>query len=113
MVFLPCPFCGDDGPKEHQVVTQVSLEGWPNYKRVHCYVCGAMCSEQNWNNRAYKIHKPPALIFAEVENIINEWNRPGMLQLYCGEMTAQELRTCKAVLKALATRIERMRQNEL
>jgi len=48
---LPCPFCGDDGDKGVQHVTQM-VEGRPSFNRITCRACGAMCPEENWNHRA-------------------------------------------------------------
>jgi hypothetical protein len=47
---LPCPFCGDDGDKGVQKVTQM-MEGRPTFNRITCRSCGAMCPEPNWNRR--------------------------------------------------------------
>ena len=48
---LPCPFCGDDGDKGRQEVTQM-IEGRNKFARITCRACGAMCPEENWNRRA-------------------------------------------------------------
>ena len=48
---LPCPFCGDDGDKGRQEVTQM-IEGRNKFARITCRACGAMCPEENWNQRA-------------------------------------------------------------
>lgn len=47
----PCPFCGDDGDKGRQEVTQM-IEGRNKFARITCRACGAMCPEENWNRRA-------------------------------------------------------------
>lgn len=39
-------------------------------------------------------------------SIINDWLKPGNLELKAGEMTAQERRTVKAVLIAIRGQIE-------
>lgn len=46
----PCPFCGDDGEKATQTVTQVKNDN--EYQRILCRVCGAICPAANWNTRA-------------------------------------------------------------
>ena len=48
---LPCPFCGDDGDKGRQEVTQM-IESRNKFTRITCPACGAMCPEENWNRRA-------------------------------------------------------------
>ena len=50
-MLLPCPFCGDDGDKGRQEVTQM-IEGRNKFARITCRACGAMCPEENWNRRA-------------------------------------------------------------
>lgn len=47
---LPCPFCGDAGDKGRQTVTQM-IEGRPQFDRITCRSCGAMCPENNWGRR--------------------------------------------------------------
>lgn len=46
----PCPFCGDDDEKGRQAVTQ--MPDGNTFDRIKCRCCGAMCPEQNWNQRA-------------------------------------------------------------
>lgn len=48
---LPCPFCGDDGEKGRQTVTQMGGER-ATFVRIICGCCGAMCPELNWGKRA-------------------------------------------------------------
>ena len=59
---LPCPFCGDDGDKGRQEVTQM-IEGRNKFARITCRACGAMCPEENWNRRAALAQKaePPSM----------------------------------------------------
>lgn len=93
---LPCPFCGDEGEKGRQVISQMTgvlppLENPHSYRtsanahtrweqenaeenrrrttgvknefaRLTCRVCGAMCPEANWNQRASvaRVQPPPA-----------------------------------------------------
>jgi hypothetical protein len=54
---LPCPFCGDDGDKGRQEVTQM-IESRNKFARITCRVCGAMCPEENWNRRAALAAQP-------------------------------------------------------
>ena len=54
---LPCPFCGDDGDKGRQEVTQM-IEGRNKFARITCRACGAMCPEENWNRRAALAAQP-------------------------------------------------------
>ena len=54
---LPCPFCGDDGDKGRQEVTQMT-EGYNKFVRITCRACGAMCPEENWNRRAALAAQP-------------------------------------------------------
>jgi len=54
---LPCPFCGDDGDKGRQEVTQMT-EGYNKFARITCRACGAMCPEENWNRRAALAAQP-------------------------------------------------------
>ena len=54
---LPCPFCGDDGDKGRQEVTQM-IEGRNKFARITCRACGAMCPEENWNRRAALAGQP-------------------------------------------------------
>ena len=59
---LPCPFCGDDGDKGWQEVTQM-IEGRNKFARITCRACGAMCPEENWNRRAALAAQPaPAAV---------------------------------------------------
>ena len=59
---LPCPFCGDDGDKGRQEVTQM-IEGRNKFARITCRACGAMCPEENWNRRAALAAQPvPAAV---------------------------------------------------
>lgn len=46
----PCPFCGDDGEKGRQAVK--NMVSGESFDRIICRCCGAMCPEQNWNQRA-------------------------------------------------------------
>ena len=64
---LPCPFCGDDGDKGRQEVTQM-IEGRNKFARITCRACGAMCPEENWNRRAALAAQPaePAYTHADV-----------------------------------------------
>ena len=64
---LPCPFCGDDGDKGRQEVTQM-VEGCNKFARITCRACGAMCPEENWNRRAALAAQPaePAYTHADV-----------------------------------------------
>ena len=54
---LPCPFCGDDGDKGRQEVTQM-IEGRNKFTRITCRACGAMCPEENWNRRSALAAQP-------------------------------------------------------
>ena len=56
-MLLPCPFCGDDGDKGRQEVTQM-IEGRNKFARITCRACGAMCPEENWNRRAALAAQP-------------------------------------------------------
>ena len=56
-MLLPCPFCGDDGDKGRQEVTQM-IEGRNKFARITCRACGAMCPEENWNLRAALAAQP-------------------------------------------------------
>ena len=61
-MLLPCPFCGDDGDKGRQEVTQM-IEGRNKFARITCRACGAMCPEENWNRRAALAAQPaPAAV---------------------------------------------------
>ena len=66
-MLLPCPFCGDDGDKGRQEVTQM-IEGRNKFARITCRACGAMCPEENWNRRAALAAQPaePAYTHADV-----------------------------------------------
>lgn len=48
---LACPFCGDDGEKGRQTVTQMN-EARTTFDRILCRCCGAMAPELNWQSRA-------------------------------------------------------------
>lgn len=50
---LACPFCGDDGEKGRQTVTQMN-EARTTFDRILCRCCGAMAPELNWQQRATK-----------------------------------------------------------
>lgn len=43
-----------------------------------------------------------------VNTIIERWLNAGRLQLHCGEMTAQEIRTIRVVLKAIQSEIDQL-----
>lgn len=65
MVLAPCPFCGDDGEKGRQEVTQMNAER-NKFVRIICHACGCMCPEHNWNARAALAAQPGA---------VGEWKR--------------------------------------
>ncbi len=77
---LPCPFCGDDGDKGRQEVTQM-IEGRNKFTRITCRACGAMCPEENWNRRAALAAQPAVLLEST-----RAWSRA----------IAQEERACRA-----------------
>ena len=68
---LPCPFCGDDGDKGRQEVTQM-IEGRNKFARITCRTCGAMCPEENWNPRGLKFAEPAAAQPADIVNPISQ-----------------------------------------
>jgi len=71
---LPCPFCGDDGDKGRQEVTQM-IEGRNKFARITCRACGAMCPEENWNRRAALAAQPAE----PVEVVVDVWDRSRMI----------------------------------
>lgn len=50
---LTCPFCGDDGDKGRQTVTQMTGDR-ATFDRIVCHCCGAMAPELNWQKRIPK-----------------------------------------------------------
>lgn len=70
---LPCPFCGDDGEKGRQSVTQ--MHDGNKFDRIICRCCGAMCPEQNWNQRAAPAADAPAIEMMERQSPEDELRR--------------------------------------
>ena len=104
---LPCPFCGDDGDKGRQEVTQM-IEGRNKFARITCRACGAMCPEENWNRRAALAAQPAEPLFvaappahrlseARMDGIYKAWRDMGDDVSYGDLMRMVEAATYEAV----------------
>lgn len=47
--------------------------------------------------------------YSEIETILRRWDRAAYMQLHAGEMTAQEIRTVRAVLRAIWREIDELK----
>ena len=82
---LPCPFCGDDGDKGRQEVTQM-IEGRNKFARITCRACGAMCPEENWNRRAALAAQPAE---PTMDTVLRNAARRSATVIHPGRLAAQ------------------------
>lgn len=100
MTKYTCPECDGDTVQDMDPITRPDYNDWPNCLKAALVADNRDILINNLQAAADKINQK-SLVRDDMLQIANKWSSSDHMRLHAGEMTAQELRTCKAVVNAI------------